>query len=151
MTYPKVIPLVTTYNAEGFIIRTLKSIEAHNYPNFEIIICDDSSSDNTFVICQDFAKSYPNLTDLRNDKNLGWFSNAENLWRKGVELGEYCLLHPNDEILFPEFVEDKIGLLLKTPEAVLSIPGMKNSSSTFLLEDSLCSQLSNYPIHLNGY
>jgi len=151
LTYPKVILLVTTFNAEGFIIRTLKSIIAQTYPNFEIILCDDCSSDNTFKICQDFAKYHPNFTVLRNDKNLGWFSNAENFWRKGVELGEYCLLHPNDDILFPKFVEDQIGLLLKTPETVLSIPGIKNLSSTFLLEESLCSQLSNYPIHMNGY
>jgi len=107
LTYPKVIALVTTHNAEGFIIRTLGSIVAQTYPNFKIILCDDCSSDKSFEICQDFAKSYPNLTDLRNDKNLGWFSNAENLWRKGVELGGYCFLHPHDDIPFPEFMKIK--------------------------------------------
>lgn len=143
MIYPKVIALVTAYNAEGFIIQTLESIVAQTYPNFEIILCDDCSPDNTFEICQNFAKSYPNLTVLRNDKNLGWFSNSENLWRKGVELGEYCFLHPHDDILFPKFIGDQISVLLKNPEAVLSIPGMKNSGSSFLHDDSFCSELSN--------
>jgi glycosyltransferase involved in cell wall biosynthesis len=73
LTYPKVIALVTTYNAEGFIIRTLESIVAQTYPNFKIILCDDCSSDNTFEICQDFAKSHPNFTVLKKNKNLRWF------------------------------------------------------------------------------
>jgi hypothetical protein len=54
---------------------------------------------------------------------------------KGVELGEYCFLHPHDDILFLS--------LLENPEAILSIPGMNNSGSSFLHEDSFCSELSN--------
>jgi len=142
LTYPKVIALVTLYNAEDFIIKTLESIVAQTYPNFEVIVCDDCSSDNTFEVCQNFAKSHPNFTILRNEENLGWFSNSENLWKKGVELGEYCFLHPHDDILFAGFIEEQIDVLLKNSKAVLSIPGMKNIGASFMHGDSFCPELS---------
>ncbi|WP_425638255.1 glycosyltransferase family 2 protein [Algoriphagus yeomjeoni] len=143
MIYPKVIALVTAYNAEKFIIETLESIAAQTYANFEVILCDDCSKDNTFKVCQDFAKDHPNFTILRNEVNLGWFSNSENLWRKGVELGEYCFLHPHDDILFDGFIAEQIKVLEENPQAALAIPGMKNIGLPFIQGNSFCVELSN--------
>jgi glycosyltransferase involved in cell wall biosynthesis len=124
--YPRVIALITAYNAEGFIIKTLETVAAQTYLNFEVILCDDCSTDDTLKLCDEFAKTHPNFTIIKNKINLGWFSNSEKLWELGIEKGEYCFLHPHDDLLFPDFISEQIAYLLQNDNAVLAIPGMEN-------------------------
>lgn len=124
--YPRVIGLVTTYKSEHLIIATLETLAAQDYPNFEVIICDDCSPDNTFTICCDFAKQHPNFKVIRNEVNLGWFANSEKLWKIAVDQSDYCFLNPHDDHLLPGFVSEQVEILLQYPKAVLCIPGMEN-------------------------
>ncbi len=137
--YPKVVGFVPAYNAEKFIIPTLESLVNQTYPNFEIIVCDDASPDNTFEICKEFAKDHPNLTVLRNESNLGWFHNYEKLWGISSDRSDYCFFSPHDDHLFPNFISEQIEIFQENPNAALCIPGMnncfkngKNILSTFL-------------------
>ncbi|MGK0253084.1 MAG: glycosyltransferase involved in cell wall biosynthesis [Mariniflexile sp.] len=124
---PKVIGLVPTYQSEKIIGSTLKALGLQDYPNFEVLVCDDCSTDKTFEICRDFAKNHPNFTVLRNETNIGWFSNAEKLWNMAVDKGHYCFLNPHDDPPFPTFVSKQVKVLEKNSSAVLSIPGMENA------------------------
>jgi len=124
--YPKVIGLVTTYKSEALIIPTLETLAAQDYPNLEVIICDDCSPDNTFKICCDFATNHPNFKVIRNETNLGWFANSEKLWRIAVDQSDYCFLNPHDDHLLPCFVSEQVEILSQNPNAVLCIPGMDN-------------------------
>jgi glycosyltransferase involved in cell wall biosynthesis len=144
LNYPKVVGLITTYNAADFIVETLSTVSNQNYPNFDIIISDDSSTDGTFEICVEFAQSHPNFVVLKNEKNLGWFANSEKLWKIGASQSDYCFLHPHDDLLYPNFISEQVAVLLANPHAVLAIPGMKNirSSSNFGMPDSFCEDLS---------
>ena len=123
---PKVVGLVTTYKSEHLIIATLETLAAQDYPNFEVIICDDCSPDNTFRICCDFAKQHPNFKVIRNEANLGWFANSEKLWKIAVDQSDYCFLNPHDDHLLPGFVSQQVEILRGNPKAVLCIPGMEN-------------------------
>lgn len=65
----KVSVLIPAYNSENFIAECISSAMNQSYPNTEIIIADDGSTDNTFSICAQYARSDKRLKIVR--KNNG--------------------------------------------------------------------------------
>ncbi len=63
--------VVPTYNASAFLLDTLQSIQNQSYADFECIVVDDCSMDNTFAIAEDFAKKDCRFIALQNDVNRG--------------------------------------------------------------------------------
>ena len=59
MIYPKVSVLLPVYNQEKFLNKTITSILKQTYKNFEIVISDDNSNDNSYNILQKFKDKYP--------------------------------------------------------------------------------------------
>ena len=63
---------VVTYNSGEFIIETLDSIKAQTYPNIELIVSDDCSSDESPDILRDCLIQFPDkVRVIRHEKNLG--------------------------------------------------------------------------------
>lgn len=80
---PKISVLVITYNQANLIGRAIDSILIQKEFVYEIVICDDCSTDSTWDVILKFAKKYPKLIKpYRNDKNLGIFENIELSWTK---------------------------------------------------------------------
>ena len=63
--------VVPVYNSEKTIERCLKSILQNTYKNIEIIIVDDFSSDNSYLICKKLSHQFHNIKIYQNDKNKG--------------------------------------------------------------------------------
>lgn len=57
---PKISVLIGTYNGEKSLSKTLDSLLLQTYQDFEIVICDDNSLDNTRDIIKRYCYSYPN-------------------------------------------------------------------------------------------
>ena len=70
---PLVSFVVTSYNYEKYLLKTLESIAAQTYKDYEIIIVDDASSDSSVEIAERFIRNNQDkrITLLRNEKNLG--------------------------------------------------------------------------------
>src|SRR3989344_706053 len=68
---PSASVIIANYNGESFLSKCLKSVLATNYTNFEVIVCDDGSSDRSIEIVKEFGKTDKRLKLLRNKKNLG--------------------------------------------------------------------------------
>ncbi len=63
---------ITAYNAADTITAAVESAINQNYPNFEIVIVDDVSTDDTWNIVQGLARAHPDkIRAIQNDKNLG--------------------------------------------------------------------------------
>lgn len=58
----KISFLVPVYNSEEFLRNCLESIYAVDYPNFEVVLCDDGSSDSSVSIIREYAQKYPENT-----------------------------------------------------------------------------------------
>src|SRR3989344_1512759 len=70
----KVSVIIPAYNEEksiGRIIKDVDQIFSDNYKNYEIIIVDDASTDNTLKICDGLKKNYEKVRVYSNAKNLG--------------------------------------------------------------------------------
>lgn len=87
--------LVPTYNGADFIEDTLKSILSQSFDNFELIIQDDASKDNTEEIVKSFNDE--RIIFYKNKENLGYPRNLEDLRKKAT--GDIIYLMGQDDIL----------------------------------------------------
>ena len=68
---PQISIRMGVYNCESTLRESLDSIINQTFNDWELIICDDCSTDNTFKIVQEYSKKYPKkIIVLKNDKNL---------------------------------------------------------------------------------
>ncbi len=63
--------IIPCYNVEKYISKCIDSILNCNFKNYEIILVDDCSTDNTLEIITDYEKKYENIKVLKNDENRG--------------------------------------------------------------------------------
>ena len=79
----KISVIVITYNQQDVISRALNSILIQKDWIYEVIVCDDCSTDNNWQIIMEYTNNYPDLIKpFRNERNLGIFGNIENTWNK---------------------------------------------------------------------
>ncbi len=71
--FPKVTIQIPTYNQEQYIAQSLGSCLAQDYPNLEIVVSDDCSTDRTREIVEGLRD--PRIRYFRNDKNIGRVAN----------------------------------------------------------------------------
>lgn len=70
-TIPKVSIIMGIYNCEDTLEKAIESIINQTYSNWELIMCDDCSKDNTYVIAKKYENKYPSkIKVIRNEKNL---------------------------------------------------------------------------------
>lgn len=68
---PEITVVMPVYNAEAYLKDAIESILNQTFINFEFIIIDDASTDNSFKIIEDFSKKDDRIIILRNENNLG--------------------------------------------------------------------------------
>lgn len=108
---PLVSICIPTYNGASFIAETLDSALNQTYQNFEIIITDDKSSDNTLEICKAYAKKDDRIKIFENKQNLGLVGN----WCESVEKASSNWIKYlfQDDLLVPDCLERMIKAALK--------------------------------------
>lgn len=101
---------MATYNGEKFLSKQLDSILAQTHQDFEIIICDDVSTDDTAAILEEYARRDKRIKLFFNTENLGLVKNFEQAL--SFCSGEYIALADQDDIWLPEKLQvllSKIG------------------------------------------
>jgi glycosyltransferase involved in cell wall biosynthesis len=87
---------MATYNGEKYIYEQIDSILGQTYQDFELVICDDCSTDSTWIILQEYEKKDVRIHCYKNEKNIGFTKNFE----KAISYcnGEYIALSDQDDI-----------------------------------------------------
>lgn len=107
---PKVSVCVVTYNQEQYITQCLQSIVEQEVDfNFEIIVSDDGSTDNTQNIILNFAKKYPSIRPIFHDKNIGALKNFIFAHRQAK--GEYVAHIDGDDYILPNKLQSQSDYL----------------------------------------
>ncbi len=92
---PEVSIVLTTYNRVEGLVNTINSILCQTFSKFELIICDDCSTDETKKICEKYVDSDSRVKYYRNDRNVKMPENLNNGIRKAK--GKYIAnLHDGD-------------------------------------------------------
>jgi len=109
--------VMSVYNEEKFVNKAISSILDQTFPDFELIIVDDGSTDNTPQIIESFAKRDNRIRFLRNAQNKG---KSESL-NVAISLskGEIIALMDGDDISLPERLEKQLDFLKRNPEVGL--------------------------------
>lgn len=100
---PLVSILIPTYNRLQMFELALRSALAQTYPNTEVIVCDDSTNDETEKLIQGYLTRFNNLTYIKNEINLGQFENDLKLFE--LAKGEYVNFLMDDDLFHPEKIE----------------------------------------------
>lgn len=100
---------MATYNGGKYVQLQLDSILQQTLQDFEIIVCDDCSTDNTVEILQQNAAKDPRIKVHRNETNLGFKNNFE----KAMQLcsGEFIALCDQDDIWEKDHLETLLNLI----------------------------------------
>lgn len=117
---PMISFVVTSFNYGKFILTTLESIKAQTYKNFEIIIVDDCSSDNSCEIIEDFISYNQDIkiTLIKHEKNMGQF--ASMITGLNAAKGEFISFIDSDDVLTPQYAKSHIRVHLETSVAFTS-------------------------------
>jgi glycosyltransferase involved in cell wall biosynthesis len=112
---PLVSVVLVTYNRVNVLEDTLRSLLAQTLDDFELIVCDDASTDGTHVVMAEWAARDPRILYVRQPRNL---KTAGNL-RHGVALARaelVAVLHDSD-VYDPRLLERWVAALGACPEA----------------------------------
>lgn len=113
-------PLVSvcfpTYNGAETVERALTSLLAQTYPNYEILVSDDHSRDDTLAICERIAAGHPQVRFVRPDHNLGFQGNVHFLLERAT--GKYFVWACQDDYWDSQFLTALVGALERAPNAV---------------------------------
>jgi glycosyltransferase involved in cell wall biosynthesis len=117
---PRVSVGLPVYNGERYLALAIESILAQTFADFELILCDNASTDGTEEICRRFAAADPRIRYFRQAENLGSAGNFNEAYRHGR--APYFRWASHDDLLAPRNLEACLAALEADPQAVLSYP-----------------------------
>jgi glycosyltransferase involved in cell wall biosynthesis len=115
---PRVSIGLPVYNGDNYLAKAIESLLAQSLSDFELIICDNASTDGTEAICREYALRDDRVRYHRNASNLGASPN-HNL-TVGLARGELFKSASHDDIYRPTFLEKCVEVLDRDPEVVLA-------------------------------
>lgn len=120
MKSPLVTIITPTYNHESFIADCIKSVLNQTYTNWEMIIVDDGSTDNTFSEATKLAETDSRI-QVFTQKNVGIFKLGETYnFALAKAKGKYIAILEGDDVWLPEKLDLQVSTMESNPEAILS-------------------------------
>jgi glycosyltransferase involved in cell wall biosynthesis len=107
----KVSVILTSYNHAKFLRESIDSVLKQTYPDFELIIADDASTDNSWEIIKSYSD--PRITSYRNVTNQRGFKSEA---FPQATLGEYIAIHHSDDVWEADKLEKQVAFLDANPE-----------------------------------
>lgn len=111
---PKVSIIMGAYNCAQTVEKSIDSIVAQSFTDWEFIICDDGSSDESYRIIEEYAEKEPRIILIRNDKNRGLSHTLNHCLQEAT--GEYCARMDGDDVCDPTRFEKQVAFLDNHPE-----------------------------------
>lgn len=110
----KISVLMGIYNCSGTLEEAVHSIQAQTYTNWELILCDDGSTDRTAELAEKFAREDSRIIVLRNEKNRGLNHTLNRCFLRSS--GDYIARMDGDDICAPERFEKQLAALESHPD-----------------------------------
>lgn len=133
---------VVTYNSVTTILETLESIKAQTYPNIELIISDDCSTDNTVALCRNWVEKnkerFIRTEIVTVEKNTGV---AENLNRAETACkGEFVKGIAGDDLMMPNCIQECMDYVAEHPDTIYLFSRCK----AFGADEEYCKRIDGY-------
>lgn len=113
---PKVSVIMPNYNHAAYLPERVESVLGQEFSDFELILLDDHSSDNSISVLEKYASDKRVVHFLKNETNSG---STFIQWERGLSLarGEYIWIAESDDMAAPTFLSEALKVLDSRPEA----------------------------------
>lgn len=112
MTDYGLVSIITpSYNTAKFIGETIRSVQAQTYPNWEMIIVDDCSTDNTDEVVAEYQKADERIRYFKNEKNSGAAVSRNKALREAK--GRWMAFLDSDDLWVPEKLEKQLKFMVE--------------------------------------
>ena len=138
------IPVISlglpVYNGENYLAQAIESVLQQTCGDFELIITDNASTDQTEAICLDYARRDARIRYYRRNENIGAAGNFN--WVFSLACGTYFKWIAHDDRIAPEFLAKCLAAMTCDPSVVLSYPRVH-------IIDAQGQVVENYDFKLN--
>lgn len=121
---PRISVLLTAYNREDYVAEAIESVLAQSMTDFELIICDDQSSDGTVGIIGAFARRDPRIRFSINERNLGDYGNRRHA--ASLARGRFLKYHDSDDVMYRHCLATMVVPLEAEPRAAFALSGPRS-------------------------
>ncbi|HEX9513716.1 MAG TPA: glycosyltransferase family A protein [Puia sp.] len=128
---PLVSVLMTAYNREKYIAQAIESVLASTLTDFELIIVDDRSTDQTTQIAESYKAKDSRISVYINEKNLGDYNNRNKA--ASYAKGRYIKYLDSDDFIYPHSLDVMARAMQQFPQAAFgfSFYGVQVDSGPF--------------------
>ena len=127
---PLISVIMPAYNTEQYIGEAIQSILDQTYTHFELVICDDGSTDNTYEIAQEYARIDSRIILFRNRKNIGNLRTTNFLFEQCS--GEFIAVQDADDVSLPH-------RLIKSIDTFIAYDDLSIVGTNYCVTDSKLS------------
>lgn len=120
---PRVSIGMPLYNREKYVGAAIESHLCQTYPDFELIITDNASTDGSEEICRAYAAKDSRVKFFKNPENLGATGNYRRCWE--LSTGEFFRWTPSDDMVSPNLLERAVAVLDQDPSVFVAYPRTK--------------------------
>ncbi|MCR9930473.1 MULTISPECIES: glycosyltransferase family 2 protein [Vibrio diabolicus subgroup] len=103
--------IMPTYNSEQTVVESIQSVLSQTYKNWELIIVDDRSTDNTWQVIQTYADKYDNIRVFQNKENLGAGASRNFAIKKAK--GRFIAFLDSDDLWMENKLAEQIPFMLE--------------------------------------
>jgi glycosyltransferase involved in cell wall biosynthesis len=128
---PLISVLMTCFNRVQFIKEAIESVLASTYLNFELIIVDDCSTDDTLLIAKEFALKDKRILVYLNENNIGDYPNRNKA--ASYARGQFLMYVDSDDTILSDAIENCTKAMMLFPEAGFGIYNKDYSNHPILM------------------
>ncbi len=139
--YPKVSIGIATYNHSKYLAQCLDSVLHQTYPNIEVILIDDCSTDDTPIVLEQYH-GQTHLRIHRNEKNNGIITTYNDLLNKAT--GVYFIVVGDDDALEQNYVEKMVCLMEENTKCRVALGSQHIMNENGVTENILNSHVVKY-------
>jgi glycosyltransferase involved in cell wall biosynthesis len=143
---PLVSVIMTAYNREKYIGQAIQSVLSSTYQNFELIVVDDRSKDDTLAIANKFMKGDSRIRVFENGENLGDYPNRNRA--ASYAKGRYIKFLDADDLIYFYGLEVMVNYMEQFPEAGFGLASAVSSEKPFPI---LLSPRETYMENFSGF
>ena len=103
--------LIPNYNKEAYLRGTLDSILAQTYSNWECIIVDDHSTDNSWEIIEEYAKTDSRFKIYKRPNHLAKGGNVCRNCAFTNSIGDFVVFFDSDDLLYPNTLQERVNVI----------------------------------------
>jgi len=134
---PAISVIMGIYNCAPTLQEALDSLYSQTLQDFEIILCDDGSTDNTFEVALENQKKNSNIVLLKNERNLGLNATLNKCLK--VAKGKYIARMDGDDLSKPNRFETEFNFLESHPEYAIVSTSMEYFDDNGVFRTGHCS------------